>query len=528
MIYLHIGTHKTGSKSIQLFCSKHQDWLSAHGISFYRGIHVNPTNHTELHLASLREGRDSFARLRWPEARGSLYFKQVANSVDAFLASRKTPDALFSNEDLSFIRYPDECERLRRLFQKHTDEFTILLYLRNKQDFRRSFRDQIHKIPDRVPSANPRSALYLGGNSWLFDYDSLIRVFSERFGKKNVIVLDYDHECIRHESVVASFVSAIGLPSTELEDATRIRVHETPVSALDRNGTSTLDGAASCQSEASLAAAACLSLPVYSLLSNKRCAEVVGVWHASAYARQDFTRTPRDSRAAMFRALSRCSFSSISDSALLATRVSGDEKIVDTKRLSKVEDHLHHLARLFASETQILYFHAVLISLIRRRLYEKAPLVAFFSLWTRQGDYLLRNLSLRWLVSAADTWIDQSPSRVDASTATVAAVIANTTKLYETERRIIDTRHSTAPWPGRQIPVDEARSLSGQELFDGVTPFVVGSGDMISNMIHRMQNLKGTHPYPKRIVEEIFNRLATHDTVFARFLARHHGSDTFW
>jgi len=76
MIFLHIGTHKTGSKSLQRFLFDHTAQLAASGYDLYKGSHKNPTNHRELLLGS--------CPWTWCRSCG-----EVARRCDIFLGSRR-------------------------------------------------------------------------------------------------------------------------------------------------------------------------------------------------------------------------------------------------------------------------------------------------------------------------------------------------------------------------------------------------------------------------------------------------------
>jgi hypothetical protein len=139
-LYLHIGTHKTGSTSIQHFLLHHACSLRERGIAFYRGQY-RETNHIELYLASLRYERDSFAKQRFGK---SLKFdpdftRDVAHSVQHFLRSCPEPQVVFSTEGLSLLRHDDEIDRLKSVLGSESTNATIILYLRNKTDFLRSY-----------------------------------------------------------------------------------------------------------------------------------------------------------------------------------------------------------------------------------------------------------------------------------------------------------------------------------------------------------------------------------------------------
>lgn len=207
-IYLHAGTHKTGSKSFQSLLAENRDDLARVGYDVFHGAHRNPRNHVELHLASLRIDRDSLAKHNWPDmVLGPEYEERVRQSVRSFLHASTLPHQVFSNEDLAFLRHADEFARLLDLFGRPPEDFVVIIALRNPRDFLRSFRGQILKKPGRVPSADPASALYVEPDSWLLDYDALVGKFRDAFG--HVRIVNYDDAVARDGSILPELLRAI-------------------------------------------------------------------------------------------------------------------------------------------------------------------------------------------------------------------------------------------------------------------------------------------------------------------------------
>jgi hypothetical protein len=212
MIYLHIGTHKTGSKSLQQFLSDNRDHFQRAGYTFYRGFERNPNNHVELHLACLRDERDSFARLRWPDLRGPGYRSKTTEAIKCFLAERDAAHAIFSNEDLCLLRYEDELSALREIVSASGEEIRIILFLRNKADFLRSYTWQLQCNPERQPSDDPRSALYVKSDSWLADYGALVAAYAQAFAPASMQIIDYDEARTREGGIIEAFQEALLLP----------------------------------------------------------------------------------------------------------------------------------------------------------------------------------------------------------------------------------------------------------------------------------------------------------------------------
>lgn len=213
MIVIHAGTHKTGSKSLQQFLADNASYLLEAGFDLYRGNQRNPSNHIELHLAALRKERDSFARWNFPEiAEDITYYDQISKRTRSFVLNSQGKNQIFTNEDLCLLRYEDEFDRLKHLVVAETNEIKIVLFVRNKDDFLRSYTGQLLKKPGRLPSADPSSALYVEANSWVADFRALVDGYSSAFGKGNVTTIDYDREVALRGNVIPAFFDAIGIP----------------------------------------------------------------------------------------------------------------------------------------------------------------------------------------------------------------------------------------------------------------------------------------------------------------------------
>lgn len=224
-IYLHAGTHKTGTKSLQSLLSDNRGMLMDAGYDLYTGCHRNPRNHTELHLASLRKDRDSFSTHRLPGfLRDDSYHEHVKRHVARFLSGTKCRHQIFTNEDLSYLRHADEFSRLRSLFGTSA-EIHVLLVFRNKSDFIRSYIAQIMKF-GFSPSSNPQSALYVDADSWLMDYDALISGFKNDFGA-SVSVIDYDKSVESEGTVLPAILRTMGVDPTAVLGTGRF-LHRSP------------------------------------------------------------------------------------------------------------------------------------------------------------------------------------------------------------------------------------------------------------------------------------------------------------
>lgn len=215
-IMLHIGTHRTGSTSIQAFLAKNRRALGRQGLRVYRGS-IEPNNHTELYLAAMRPERDSLAKMKMKRPFDSSAVERARSRIHRFLDSADAEKVLFTTEGLSLLRFPDELERLLELIRAEEHHVSVILYLRNRDDFLSSYRRQLAKQPGREPSSNRDSVLYVEPDSWLADYDHLLEVWRAAFGTDAIHVINYDAELDRAGSVIPSFVAKLGVDPSALD-----------------------------------------------------------------------------------------------------------------------------------------------------------------------------------------------------------------------------------------------------------------------------------------------------------------------
>lgn len=178
-------------------------------------------------------------------------------------------------------------------------------------------------------------------------------------------------------------------------------------------------------------------------------------------------------------------------------------------------EHALMLKKEFSGKSELLLYHALLNVLIRRNINLSDCLERFFDLWLLEGEYLLDHLNSRWLISACDTIIDHSPSESERAYALSASILVNTCKLYETERLgTIDHK---------------AVKINGHmELFNGISAFCIGSGDMIFNLHSRVKQANNSSRFSGKILIELFRRVSTENTVYKRFKKLHTNPKTLW
>ena len=223
-VILHIGTHKTGTTAVQDLLDSIRPQLASINTRFYSGIY-SPQNHVELHLAAMRPGRMSPYKLMSGIAVDKPYRDAVLAHVGSYLELCPADRIIFSAEGLSYLRFDDEIDWLCSLFGDC--KVQVVVYLRNKADFLRSYRNMLIR-QNWTSNSHRESFNYVEEDTWLLDYEGLLRVYRKGFGTEAVTVMDYDAEVAKHGGTVGSFLSLLGFDEQQRRQIGEPRVNVSP------------------------------------------------------------------------------------------------------------------------------------------------------------------------------------------------------------------------------------------------------------------------------------------------------------
>jgi hypothetical protein len=190
---------------------------------------------------------------------------------------------------------------------------------------------------------------------------------------------------------------------------------------------------------------------------------------------------------------------------------------------NNIEEHFNALKDEFSGQSELCYTHSKIIVLIRRDFEAKKHFAIFEQLWSKEKDFLLKNLNTRWLISATDTFADYSDDDAVKGTSVACSCLLNTVKMQESERFITNADKCT-------YNKEKIARLDNEErfsLFDGTSVFKVGTDDTLRNMRWRIDKVAKLN-VAGNILLEIFLRLQTYDTVYKRFKDRHIRDKTGW
>ncbi|HWR98367.1 MAG TPA: hypothetical protein VN317_08085 [Candidatus Methanoperedens sp.] len=193
-LYLHVGTHKTGTTALQQFFAGNRSRLSQLGVLY---PDAGSPHHARL-AAALRSGD-----------------RQPLLDVLASPEAARHPAVLLSSED--FERQAAALDFLRAL----APCVTIVIYLRRQDFYVQSSYQASVKSPYRRSSQTfaqfyaECAAGALGGAPRRLDWLALVESWSAVFDRENVVVRPYERGQFAGGSIFADFLGVLGLALDE-------------------------------------------------------------------------------------------------------------------------------------------------------------------------------------------------------------------------------------------------------------------------------------------------------------------------
>jgi hypothetical protein len=189
LLFVHIGTHKTGTSALQTFFRMYRDSLEAKGVHYLN--------------AGIGQGRAHHAlawSIRGMHGRGMGVWDEVRDE----LAASRAPIDVISSEALWFTdpaRVRDEL--------KDVKDLRIVVYLRRQDRYLQSLYKQAVTSGRKNDFASWRTQMGDRG-----DFLSVMRRWADAFGRQNMIVRAYERDGARID-VTDDFFEVLGVSIAE-------------------------------------------------------------------------------------------------------------------------------------------------------------------------------------------------------------------------------------------------------------------------------------------------------------------------
>lgn len=213
-LFLHIGTHKTGTTFFQAFLLDNRERLRRAGVAICTERHKDLgliANCISLPDTVLRPSLMTVARMTGHAKGPSLvrFAKSVAH-VAKFLSDGGATHFILSAEAFCFAREPKELRKIRKLFGASDVEVVPVVCFRNDKAWRESWRSEIDRWASRLRRPHGEGNGNIRGD-WYLDKDAILQ-FWQQIG--DVRTIDFDAAVDRHGTIMPSLLEAMEIGET--------------------------------------------------------------------------------------------------------------------------------------------------------------------------------------------------------------------------------------------------------------------------------------------------------------------------
>jgi len=202
-LLLHIGSHKTGTTSLQVALRQGHKNKSLGSFSY---LHARPRVDFNPLITCNGMGAKMHPTIRWP------FFERRIADADR----RGFGDCIISTEMLFWLANPEPIARLNQVLRQHFDQIRVIAYLRRQDTLALSHRKQV--VLGRaayqfygaqlraLPAWRPHMMRY-------FDYATKLSYWEAAFGEQNVTVKRFQERDLIGGDTAQDFYAWAGLPS---------------------------------------------------------------------------------------------------------------------------------------------------------------------------------------------------------------------------------------------------------------------------------------------------------------------------
>lgn len=217
-LYLHIGTPKTGTTSIQHFCKHNTKVLAEKGVCY-------PIfNFKYLSSGNSRNGlflQNSYYNQNGERDKSveEKYFDKGSEKLKELF--KKYDNIVLSDEGIwqtAFVRArgKDTISKIKKMAEEGNYQVKIIVYLRSQEEYAVSWWNQL--VKHSRTSANKVSWAYYRKNIARYvglDYYGNLMQLEEAFGQGNIIVRRFDKEYFKNGRLLDDFLDVFGLEYTD-------------------------------------------------------------------------------------------------------------------------------------------------------------------------------------------------------------------------------------------------------------------------------------------------------------------------
>lgn len=207
ILYLHIGTPKTATTSIQFFCHQNGKLLEKYGYCYpvFSNTNISETRNGHFLLESFKD-RDGKENSTETQLYRKKHFQQIEKLFQSFDNIILSDEALWHKLCGVKTKLWDE---LKSQSEEGGYQLKVIVYLRRQDTFVESWWNQSIKMNGRVLDESWEDFIK---ESYLhIDYAKEIRKIEALIGRENLLVRRFEKRHLKNQDIIDDFLDIIGL-----------------------------------------------------------------------------------------------------------------------------------------------------------------------------------------------------------------------------------------------------------------------------------------------------------------------------
>ena len=209
-LFIHIGTHKTGSTSLQHFLYNQQEHLNKNDFTYFSKNALGFNERDKCSNSWIRINKQNLLNENGVEIK-----KMQLLCKKLFSSNRQ--NVILSSENFSWIFHKKSLRSFSIELKKYFYEIKIIVYLRRQDEMAVSFLQECSKKPNlpesRIFEITSRAIPKINSSQYFyFNYYEKLSLWRNIFGKKNLIVRCYDKKVLNGGEIITDFLHTLNIP----------------------------------------------------------------------------------------------------------------------------------------------------------------------------------------------------------------------------------------------------------------------------------------------------------------------------
>ncbi len=208
-LFIHVGTHKTGTTSLQAYLLDNAGALRSSGVEVFTETHRKfgqTANCFSLASAVLRPSLKTVARMTGDASKsGFWHLAKSKMRIKHILSSSTASSFILSAEAFCFARTDTERIKILKLLDHKDIEVIPVVCFRNQENWRESWFSELETWRPRFKQPFGEGMDDIRGD-WYFDVDAIYNFWS-KIGP--VRVLDFDEAVKGHQSIIGPILQSM-------------------------------------------------------------------------------------------------------------------------------------------------------------------------------------------------------------------------------------------------------------------------------------------------------------------------------